>query len=466
MTQVVSDFGALRAAMSGPVIGPADAEYDDARRVWNGDIDRRPAVIARCLDVTDVSAALRFAAAEGLEVSVRGGAHNTAGGCTGDGVLMIDLSGMRQVSVDPLTRRAQVAGGALLADLDAATQQHALATPAGLISHTGVGGLTLGGGMGWLTRKHGLSIDNLISAEVVTADGEVCRAAADDHPDLFWAIRGGGGNFGVVTRFEFALHPVGPMVEFGMFFFGLNQGADVLRLARDLMADLPPELNLVIGSLNAPPAPFVPPEHQLQPGWALLLTGFGGEEEHTRAAESIRHAVKPQWELVTPMPYVALQQLVDEGSTAWGVHCYEKGAYVSTFTDEVIDVLTQHVTRKTSPMSLTMIYQLDGAYSAAGEDDTAFGGGRSPRLNVFILGVTAVHETLAAERDWVRSFYDALEPHALGTGQYINGMSEQDDARMRETYGQAKYDRLARIKAAYDPDNVFRHGLSITPATA
>jgi FAD/FMN-containing dehydrogenase len=273
---------------------------------------------------------------------------------------MVDLSLLNTVTVDPAARRARVGGGALLADLDAATQAHGLAVPAGLVSHTGVGGLTLGGGMGWLTRKFGLSIDNLVSAEVVTADARVLRAAADEHPDLFWAIRGGGGNFGVVTCFEFELHEVDPMVQFGMFFWPVDQGPEVLRLTREI--------------------------------------------------------------------------------TAW-------------------------VSRKNSPQSALLIYRLDGAFSRVGDDQTAFGGGRSPRYGAFIEGVTADAGLLAAERGWVRGFWEALRPHALGSGAgYINGAAEYSGDAVRGSYGAATYERLARIKAEYDPDNTFHLNASIPPA--
>ncbi len=268
-------IGELRAAMDGPVIAPDDAGFDDARRVFNAEIDRRPSVIARCTSTADVVAAIGFAREHRLEISVRGGAHNPAGTAVCDDGLMVDLSLLNAVTVDPAARRARVGGGALLADMDAAAQAHGLAVPAGIVSHTGVGGLTLGGGMGWLTRKFGLSIDSLVSAEVVTADGRVLRAAEDEHSDLFWAIRGGGGNFGVVTSFEFRLHEAGPMVQFGLFFWSLDQGPQALRLAREITAAMPPDINAVIAALNAPPAPFVPQQHHLAPGYALLLTGFG-----------------------------------------------------------------------------------------------------------------------------------------------------------------------------------------------
>jgi FAD/FMN-containing dehydrogenase len=453
----------FRATFTGQVITPSDSAYDSARSVWNSEIDRRPAVIARCLNAADVSAAIGFAQRRGLEISVRGGAHNTSGSAVGDGGLMIDLSRLREVTVDPVGRHARVGGGALLADMDAATQAHGLATPAGLVSHTGVGGLTLGGGMGWLTRKFGMAIDNLVSAEVVVADGRILRAAADENSELFWAIRGGGGNFGVVTSFEFRLHEVGPRVQFGLFFWGLDQGAEVLRLAQDVIATLPRDVNALIAGLNAPPAPFVPEQHRLQPGYALLVPGFGSAEEHAAVADRIRGALPPLFELVTVMPYVALQQLLDEGN-AWGFLSYEKGLYLQEFSAEAIAVVTDHVPRKNSPLSVLLVYRLDSAYSEVGDDETAFGGGRSPRFAVFIVGMAPTEELLAAERDWVRSFWGELRPYAMGIGSYVNGMAEFEADRVRASYGPAKYERLARIKAKYDPDNVFHRNANIKPA--
>jgi FAD/FMN-containing dehydrogenase len=375
---------------------------------------------------------------------------------------MVDLSLLNAVTVDP-ARRAQAGGGALLADLDAATLAHGLAVPAGLVSHTGVGGLTLGGGMGWLTRKFGLSIDNLVSAEVVTADGRVLRAAADENPDLFWAIRGGGGNFGVVTSFEFALHELDPMVQFGLFFWSLEQGAEVLRLAREITAAMPGDINAVVAAVNAPPAPFVPQEHHFAPGYALLLTGFGSGPEHAELVTQIRDRVPPLFDLVTPMPYVELQKILDEAN-AWGLYAYEKGTYVQDLSDAVIEVVTEHIPRKNSPMSALLFYRLDGAYSQVGDEQTALSGGRSPRYATFLLGLAPDAELLAADRAWARGVWEALRPHAIGSGDgYINSLTDLSDDRIRGSYGTAKYERLAKIKCEYDPDNVFHSNANIRP---
>jgi FAD/FMN-containing dehydrogenase len=458
-----SGAGTLAAALTGPVIVPGDRDYDLARRVWNADIDRRPAVIARCADPADVAAAIRFATAHGLEIAVRGGAHSMSGASTVDGGLVIDLSLQRQVTVDPAARRARAGGGALLGGLDAATQAYGLAVPTGLVSHTGVGGLTLGGGMGWLTRQAGLSIDNLVSAEVVTADGRVLRATAEEHADLFWAIRGGGGNFGVVTRFEFRLHPVGPAVRFAFLFWAEEHGPEVLRLCRELFPTLPREINILIAALNAPPAPFVPEQHRFRPGYALLVAGFGTAAQHDRVLAHIRSAVPPRFEFVDRMPYVRLQQLLDEAN-AWGFHCYEKSCYLEDLSDGAIDVLTEHLARRTSPLSFVPFYRLDEAFSEPGENDTAFGGGRSPRYVVFIVGACPAAGQLAAERAWVRALWEALRPYATGAGTYVNAMAEYEPDRVLASYGPATYARLASVKRRYDPGNVFRRNVNIEPA--
>jgi FAD/FMN-containing dehydrogenase len=454
---------ALRAAVDGPVLSPADDGYDEARKLWNAVIDRRPAVIVECISAADVAAAIRFARAEGLEIAVRGGAHSVPGLSSVDGGLVIDLRRLNAVSVDPAARRARAQGGALMADVDAATQPHGLAVPMGLVSHTGVGGLTLGGGMGWLTRLGGLTIDNLLSAEVVVADGRVLRAAPDENADLFWAIRGGGGNFGVVTEFEFRLLEVGPTVQFGFFFWEQERGGEALRLMRDVAAQLPRSMTALPGAaLTAPPASFVPVEHHGELGYALMLVGFGDPADHEQVAERIRDALPPLFDLVTPMPFTALQQVEDEAN-AWGFSCYDKSGYLAELTDEVIDVLVEHAPRKTSPLSVLLFYRLDGAYCEVGEDDTAFGGGRTPRWTGFFIGLTPTPEMLPAERDWIRSLWEALRPHMMGAGTYVNALESQVPGQVEATYG-PKYDRLAAVKAAYDPGNVFHRNVNIQAA--
>ncbi len=456
----VDDVMLLRDAMNGTALVPGDDGYDAARQLWNAEIDMHPTVIARCASTEDARAAVAFAVERGLEIAVRGGAHSLSGhSCVDDG-LMLDLSPMNRVLVDAERRRARVGGGALLGDVVAAAQEHGLAHPVGVVSNTGVGGLTLGGGMGWLTRKHGLSIDNLVSAEVVTADARVLRASAEENPDLFWALRGGGGNFGVVTEFEFALHPVGPVVQVGLMFWGLEEGGWFFRTAREVLPALPPEVNVVIGGVNAPPAPFVPPEHQLQPGYLAVVVGFGSPAEHDDVLSRFG-GLPPLWSVSMPMPYVDLQLMLDEANSP-GQYAYDKSAYLDDLGDDVIDVLTDHVSRKTSPASVALFYRLDGAYSAVGENDTAFSGGRSPRYSLFIVGMCPTPELLPAERQWVRDFHAALTPHAAGR-TYVNAVLDDQD-EVQRAYGAEKYERLSRIKRRYDPDNVFHRNANIRPA--
>lgn len=463
MTQAASSgIDELRTAISGRVVEPGDPAYDEVRQVWNADIDRRPAVVVQCASTADVRTAILFASQAGLEIAVRGGGHSMSGASTVDGGLLVDLSALNQVTVDPGTKRALVGGGAKLAELDAATQAYGLAVPAGMVSHTGVAGLTLGGGMGWLTRQFGLSLDNLLSVRIVTADGRTLRAADDENPDLFWAVRGGGGNFGVVTQFEFQLHEVGPMVQYGMLFWGLDQGPAVLRAARELIPTLPREVNIVIGAITAPPAPFVPEQHHLQPGYGLIVVGFGSPEQHAEVLAQIRAALPPLFEFATPMPYTALQQTIDEPN-AWGHYCYDKGSYIEELTDEAIQVIAEHVPLRTSPLSAVLFYRLDCGYSETDEDATAFSGGRSPRYAIFIIAVAPVPELLPGERAWVRSFWEALQPHSLGIGSYVNAMAENDYDRVRASYGETKYARLAKIKTEYDPANIFHRNMNIPP---
>lgn len=457
---MIPGLDSLREAFHGSVITSEEPGYDAARRVWNADIDRRPAVIAQCASAEDVAAAVGFAHDRGLEVAVRAGAHSIPGYSTCDDGLMIDLQRLNSVAVDAEARRVRVGGGALLADLDAATQAHGLAVPSGIVSHTGAGGLTLGGGMGWLTRQAGLTIDNLMSAQVVLADRRIVRAAEDENPDLFWAIRGGGGNFGVVTEFEFRLHEVGPLIQFGLFFWSLQQGPDALKLMRDVIADLPRSCNAICAvGLTAPPAPFVPAEHHHEQGYALLLGGFGDPDEHRAQVERIRAALPPTFEWVTPMPYAALQKLMDEAN-AWGLYSYDKGAYFADITDDVAAVLTDHAPRRTSPLSVVLLYRLDQAYCEVGDNDTAFGGGRTPRYMAFFVGICPSQEMITGERTWVRSMWEALKPYMLGTGTYVNALEAQEESRIRDTYG-PKYERLAEIKRKYDPQNLFHKNINI-----
>jgi FAD/FMN-containing dehydrogenase len=454
----------LSAKLSGGAAAcvPGEEGYDEAVGIWNAAIMRRPSIVVRCASDEDVVAALAFARGEALEISVRGGGHNYAGYALTDGGLMIDLTPMKTVAVEPDALRARCGGGVTWGELDAATQAHGVAVTGGFISKTGVAGLTLGGGIGWLVGVAGLSCDNVVGARVVTADGRVLQATGSENSELFWAIRGGGGNFGVVTEFEFALHPVGPMVHLGLFLFHPEQGRDMFRFAREYVRDVPGDCAVFLAGLSAPPAPFVPPELHLTPAYGLLVVGFGDEASHAQLIAPIKKALEPIVELVTPIPYTGLQQMFDE-SAPWGMYSYEKAVYLQDLTDGAIDVILEHQAKKMSPLSFVPIFVMAGAYRDADPDASAFGGARDIGYVVNISATTPSPEDLPAEREWVRNYWSDLVQHAVGVGSYVNFMTEYDEDRVRNAYGD-KYARLQDIKATYDPDNVLHLNANIKPA--
>lgn len=459
VTQEVAE--GLQASVGGKVSLPGQAGYDEAVFIWNAAITRRPAIVVSCAGSSDVVAALAFARREDLEVSVRGGGHNYAGFALCDGGLMIDLTPLKTVTVDAAKRRARCGGGATWGELDAATQEHGLAVPGGFVSRTGVAGLTLGGGLGWLSRLAGLSSDNVVGADVVTADGRVLHTSDSEHADLFWAIRGGGGNFGVVTEFEFALHPVGPLVHLGLFLFSPDHGREMFEFARDFVGDLPDECGVFLAGLSAPPMPFVPEELHFTPVFALAVVGLGDNATHASLIAPIAESLTPIVTMVSPMPYVALQQMFDE-SAPWGLHSYEKAVYLSELSDGAIDAILEHQARKMSPLSFVPIFAMGGAYGRTSGDSSAFGGSRDVRYVVNISGTTPDPATYEAERSWVRDYWSALVEHAEGIGSYVNFMTDVEPDRVRNSYAE-KYPRLQAIKAAYDPDNVFHMNANIPP---
>jgi FAD/FMN-containing dehydrogenase len=451
------------AGFTGQLIEPGGADYDEARSVWNGDIDRRPSSIARPATAADVATLIRHARDQGLDFTVRGGGHSYAGHAVAEGVLMIDLSAMRRVAVEPAVKRATVGGGATWEDLDGATAAHALAVTGGFISHTGVGGLTLGGGMGWLTRKAGLSCDNLVGAEVVIADGTVLNASEQENADLFWALRGGGGNFGVVTSFTFRLHDHNPLSHLGLFFWTPEHGADALRFAREFVTALPDGMGALIAGLSAPPMPFVPEQYQMKPGFALAIGGWGSAEDHAKVIAPIRDVGPPAWEMVTPIPYTELQKMFNE-SAPWGLRAYEKALYLPGLNDGVVDAFVAAMPKVTCPLTFCPVFPLDGAFHDTPEDATAFGGGRDAGWVFNMSGAGLTPEMLDVERSWVRSLWDQLRPSARDGGSYVNFLADLDDERVRASYGAKKYARLASIKKQYDPDNVFHHNANISPS--
>jgi len=449
----------------GVLITPDHPDFDDARAVWNGKVDRRPRLIARCSGTADVAAAVRFAHERDLEIAVRGGGHNVAGTAMCDDGFVIDLSSMRAVSVDLVDRTAVVEGGALWGDVDHATQAHGLATTGGIVGHTGVGGLSLGGGIGWLMRKHGLTVDNLVEAEVVNADGDIVRASAHDHPDLFWALRGGGGNFGVVTSFRFALHPVGPTVTAGPVFWAADDTAEVLRFYRDFVADAPDELGTVIRLGTVPPLPVVDDELHFRPAIAVASCYAGPVDAGERAVRALRQYGAPLVDLVGPTLYLDHQSGLDD-TVPHGWQYYWKATNLTGLSDAVIDVVAEHAYRATSPRSYTAMFHMGGAVARVPQDATAYPG-RNVDHNIIIdaAWLPEQDDTVgAAETAWAREFLDALEPHRAGV--YVNFLDADDDhLRVREAYGDANYRRLADVKASYDPDNVFRNNKNIHPST-
>ncbi|MEU4544838.1 FAD-binding oxidoreductase [Nonomuraea dietziae] len=464
MVQLIQrEIETLREACAGRVVTSHDSDFHVMRTVWNGAVDRHPAVIVRCSGPEDVSAAVRFAHEEGLELSVRGGGHSFSGAAVTSGGLMLDLSALRLVEVDPEGRRAVCGGGATWADVDGATQAYGLATPGGTISHTGIGGLTLGGGFGWLTRGHGLTADNLEAAEVVLSTGERVRASQEDHPDLYWAIRGGGGNFGVVTSFTYRLHPVGPAVQVAMLFWEAERGCEAVGLIHDVVANLPDDFGALIGfGMSAPPAPFVPEQHRFRPGHALILAGFGAPERHEAVLSRLRAALEPLFEFVSPMPYTQLQSMLDE-SAPWGILAYEKALDLPTITPEAADTLCDQAALKGSPMSFMPSFHLGGAFSEVSDDATAFGGSRQPHYTISIAAITPDPGALSAERDWARAAWEAMQPYGMGSGTYVNFIADPDEDRVRASYGPRKYERLSAIKRTYDPGNLFHLNANIRP---
>jgi FAD/FMN-containing dehydrogenase len=447
----------------GDVIGPEHTAYDEARRVWNGCVDRCPRLIARCRGAADVAAAVRFARDRDLEIAVRGGGHNVAGTAVCDDGIVIDLSAMRSVSVDPVERVAVVQGGALWGDVDHETQAFGLATTGGIIGHTGVGGVCLGGGIGWLMRKHGLTVDNLIEAQVVTAEGEIVRATADDHPDLFWAVRGGGGNFGVVSAFRFRLHPVGPTVLAGPVFWSADATADVLRFYREFAAEAPDELGNVVRLGTIPALRAFDQDLHFRPAIAVASCYAGPIDDGERSVRALRRFGRPLLDLVGPTRYAEHQRSLDD-SVPHGWHYYWKATDLAGLTDDVIDIVADHAYRATSPRSYAAMFHLGGAVGRMERDMTAYPA-RHVEHNIVIDAAWLPEEdpeVAAAETAWAQDFLGALRPHRAGV--YVNFLDSDDDAsRVREAYGDDTYARLGAVKTQYDPANVFHHNKNIQP---
>jgi FAD/FMN-containing dehydrogenase len=454
------DIDELRSAVRGQVFAEGDDGYADAARIWNGAHDgRRPALVVRCSGPADVIAVLGFARGNDLEIAVRGGGHSVAGFSTGDGVAVIDLSAMNEVHVDPAARRATVGGGAVWADVDHETQAHGLATTGGLVSSTGVAGFTLGGGIGWLMRKHGLACDNLVGADVVTADGRLVHASETENAELLWGLRGGGGNFGIVTQFEFALHPVGPMVYAGPIFYSAEADADLLRAFRAWAPNASEDITALVNLTTAPPLPVIPEEWHGRKVAALIATSAGPLDEGNRLVQALRDVAEPVADLLGPMPYSMIQTLIDP---LWerGVHAYFKATNLARLDDELIERLCELHRQAPGRQCEIHVHQMGGASARIGEDDTAFGERSMPYV---LNAVTAWRDPSATEahRAWARAVIAAASEASTGRA-YVNFLGDAEAARA--SYGEETYARLAVLKERYDPTNVFRRNQNIEPA--
>ena len=451
---------ALRDRFQGALLRPGEEGYDESRRVWNGGIDRRPCLIARCAGSDDVARAVRFARENGLPLSVRGGGHSVLGHAVADGALLIDLSLMKAVQVDPKRCAARAAGGVLLSEFDSATQRYGLATTLGTVGHVGLAGRTLLGGFGYLMRRYGLTVDNLRAVELVTAEGELVRADAEHAPELFWGLRGGGGNFGIATALEYALHPVVPLVLGGPVFWPLEQAPEVLRTLRDFARNAPDELGIMLVSRRAPPLPQLTPEQYGKPIFGLVLVWVGDVAEGMRAVAPLTSVGTPLVNLVRPISYLALQSLLD-GSAPRGNGSFWQSHRLSTLSDAVIESIVSSTRAVTTPFSLVSGWVVGGAVSRVVPDATAVG----EREVGFELRHIAVWspEDPDAERHqaWVRQGWEALRPHSNGR-QYATFLADEGEAGIQAAYG-PQLRRLTALKNRYDPENVFHLNTNIAP---
>ena len=465
-THVALDAEAVQgfvASVRGPVIQAGDEGYDNARAIWNGLIDRKPALIVQCSGTADVVDAVDFARERELLLSIKAGGHNVAGNAVNDGGLVIDLSRMQGVHVEASTRTVRAQGGATWGAADRESQLFGLAVPGGLISTTGIAGLTLHGGIGHLRRKYGLSIDNLLSVDIVTADGQLRRASAVENEDLFWAVRGAGSNFGVVTSFEFQAHPVGPMVMVGAILYPQEDGRDVVASWRDYMAVAPDELSALVFFWNVPPGEPFPTEHHGKPVVVVAAVYSGAVEDGESVVQPLRELGQPLIDLSGPWPWLGLQSGFDVLFPK-GAFYYWKSRALPELPDAAIEEIADWATRRPSPLTDITIWHHGGAMSRVGETETAYAGRDAPFLVTAEASWTEPAQTDDAIA-WARGLWDAMSRHSTG-GLYLNfpGFGEETDQLVRAGYG-GNYERLAALKAAYDPGNLFRMNLNITPAT-
>jgi FAD binding domain-containing protein/berberine-like enzyme len=449
----------LKSSFRGELIQPADAAYDSARKVYNGMIDKRPQLIARCVDIADVMAAVQFGRDNQMLTAIRGGGHNGAGLGTCDDGLVIDLSRMKGIRVDPVARTVRVEAGCVWGDVDHATHAFGMAAPCGFISTTGVAGLTLGGGIGYLTRQYGLTIDNLLSVDMVLADGSFVTASSDKNSDLFWAVRGGGGNFGVVTSFEFRLHPVG-MVNFGPTFWPLEQAADVLRAYRRFIVNAPEYVNGFFAFLVVPPASMFPEHLHLKKVCAIVWCCTGSAEQADAATKSMRAVGQPLLDHVGPAPFPVVQSIFD-GLFVTGLQWYWRADNFSELTDEAIARHVEHGSKLPSMLSTMHLYPVNGAAQRVGKTDTAYSF-REALFAEVIVGVDPDPANAEKITTWCKEYWDALHPFSAG-GAYVNFMMDEGQDRIQAAF-RDNYSRLATVKKKYDPTNFFRVNQNIRPA--
>lgn len=458
MTEVA--VGRLQEEFAGQLVRPGDPQYDSLRRVFNGSIDRRPAVIARCRDVSDVVAAVNHARHEGLPIAVHGGGHGVAGHAVCDDGVMIDLRPMKEIQIDPQRRVARAQAGLTWGEFDAATQEFALAVTGGRMSTTGISGFTLGSGSGWIERKFGLAADNLISAEVVLADGSLVTASESENEDLFWGLRGGSGNFGIVTEFEFQLHPVGPTMLGGMLVHPGPRAGEVLRFFREFMADAPDEIGAAVALITAPPLDFVPEEARGKPAVGMIVTYAGDLNDGAKALAPLREFGPPAIDLVAPMPYTAVQQLIDP-TTPPGMQNYWGGDFLADLPDEAIDALCSAAAAPPSPLSVILVVPGGGQISRIDDDAMAIGQRQAP-WNTHLLAMWADPRDSKANIDWLRGVQVATAPYTTGHA-WLNFLGEEGESRVRRALGEDKYERLQGIKHRYDPQNLFNLNQNIRP---
>ena len=454
-----SALSRLRDSFRGDLVVERDPTYEEIRRIWNGAIDKRPALVARCRSVSDIASAVRFAREQGLEIAVRGGGHGVAGNALTDGGVVVDCSLMRAIELDPDARRVRVQPGVLLGDLSAATQVFGLAVPAGIISHTGVAGLTLGGGIGWLMRRYGLTSDNLVAADVVTADGRVVRASEQENPDLLWGLRGGGGNFGVVASFEFRCHEVGSTVLAGPVMWAAEEATDVLEFYRDFARREPNELTTISFLRFAPPAPWVPLELRGRPVLVIAACHVGSRTDAELALEPLRRFGRPLVDRVAPRDLTEYHSFFD-ASVPHGLGYYWKSHYLRDLTPGAIQAFGRSAWDAASPRSYTILFHMGGAVRDIRPEETAF----EDRSAEFSPNINAVWPDPARPQDlgWTRELFEALAPASTGRA-YINFMSHDEQARVPAAFGPAKYERLVALKRRFDPDNAFRLNSNIRP---